>query len=269
MIESMRWHWFARWLARHARKRIEGRFGLVRAAGLEVIEQAKKRGPILFVSNHTSWWDPMVTMMLAVDHFDLDGYAMMDAKNLRELGFFARAGAFGVDPNDARDGVRAIRYAAKLLDRPGRAVWIYPQGSERPIDERPLDFQPGAAAVARAVDDVSVIPIAVHYRFGGTEYPEMRIAVGEPIEVSRNLEEGRMAQSEAVENGLDRVAQDILGEDVGFVTLFSRHQPRVTWVERLLTRMVGGPTTDSVPVALPEAKPAEPKPLAPAPGPTR
>lgn len=270
MIESGRWRWFARWMARHARKRIESQFGLVRVAGFEAIAQAKARGPVLFVANHSSWWDPMVTMMLAIDRFDFDGYAMMDAKNLRELGFFARAGAFGVDRTDPRDGVRAIRYAAKLLDRPGRAVWIYPQGDERPLDERPLEFQPGAAAVARAVDDVTVLPVSVHYRFGSTENPEMRIAVGQPVAVSRDLDRGRRAQSTAVEQGLELIARDITGEDVGFSTLFEINRPRVTWVERLLTRLVGGPRPGrDVAPALAPAKPSESKPLSPAPGSTR
>ena len=36
------------------------------------------------------------------------------------------------------DGASAMRYAARLLDRPRRLVWIFPQGAERPVTLRPL-----------------------------------------------------------------------------------------------------------------------------------
>ena len=84
---------------------------------------------MLVVSNHTAWWDPLVAILLSHRILNTDGFALMDAKNLRRLPCFGRVGAFGVDLDDQRDGARAIRYAAKLLIAKElsrrRLVWIF------------------------------------------------------------------------------------------------------------------------------------------------
>ncbi len=168
--------WF---LARDAESRLRKSFHAWHLRGIERLEEELRAGSVLVVSNHSSWWDPIVLQWMCHRVLRCDAFAMMDAKNLARLPFFRKVGAFGVDLESARDGVRAIRYSANLLDRPGRLVWVFPQGKETPIT-RPLEFRPGAAAIAR-IGRASVIPIAIRYEMGATPNPELWVSVGAPI----------------------------------------------------------------------------------------
>ena len=152
--------WFSAWFAASAESRLRRTFGAARLEGLSNLRATGAARPVLIVSNHTSWWDPLVALWLVQRVARLDGYAMMDARNLRRLPFFGLVGAFGVDLADPRDGAVALRYAARHLDGPGKLVWVFPQGAERPEDPRPLGFQPGAAAIARLARGAAAVGLA-------------------------------------------------------------------------------------------------------------
>jgi 1-acyl-sn-glycerol-3-phosphate acyltransferase len=179
MIPARRSRLFTRWFTRQASARIEKTFGRVLVHGRERAMGVAADAPLLVVANHTSWWDPLVALFLA-DLLELEAYAMMDARNLTRLPFFGLVGAFGVDLADARDGARAIRHAARLLDRPRRAVWIFPEGEERSAFA-PLELRPGAAWVARRASSARVVPLGVRYVFGGAEAPDLWISIGAPL----------------------------------------------------------------------------------------
>lgn len=125
MIPARKSPAFSRWFSGDAQRRIFRAFGAVRVGGLDDLARVAAERPVLVISNHTSWWDPLVVLYLTARVLKVDAYAMMDAKNLRALPFFGKVGAFGVNLDTPVDGARAIRYAAKLLDRAGRLVWIF------------------------------------------------------------------------------------------------------------------------------------------------
>ena len=115
---------------------------------------------MVLIANHTSWWDPMVALVLTERVAPCDSYAMMDATNLARLPFLGLIGGFGVDLTSAADGAAVIRYAARLLSGPGKAVVVFPQGRERPVTERPLGFRRGSAEVARVAKAALFTPLA-------------------------------------------------------------------------------------------------------------
>lgn len=182
--------------------------------------------PQLWIGNHTSWWDPLIAYHLSGSHFRLDGHAMMDAKNLRKLPFFARIGAFGVDLEDPADGARSLRYAARLLDAPRRMVLIFPQGAERPITERPLRFKPGSGELARLASRSRVIPFALRYDLASEERPRILVRFGAPLPPPQSRQEKaperlRAAHEEAVTTLLDAVDRDVCaGQLDEYVPLF-------------------------------------------------
>lgn len=182
MIPQRRSRPFTRWFTKHAAGRIRSTFGRVLVHGRERALAAAADGPLLVIANHTSWWDPLAALFVA-DLLGLEAHAMMNARNLERLPFFALVGAFGVDLDDVRDGARAVRYAARLLDGPRRAVWIFPEGEERPAFAPPasLLLRPGAAYVARRASAARVLPIGVRYVFAGAEQPELWISIGAPM----------------------------------------------------------------------------------------
>ena len=229
MIPARKSAWFARWFSGHAERRLRRTFGEVRIRGLEALRGALAQGPVLVVSNHTAWWDPLVALVLCERTLGADAYAMMDAVQLRALPFFAKVGAFGVALDDPADGARSIRYAARRLDRPGRLVWVFAQGREVPVTARPLDFRPGAAAVEHVARSARVVPVALRYEHGEAPRPAVWIAVGDAIARgdapgARSTASLRAAQEAAVSRELERIdARLIAGTGDGFEVLFRSH----------------------------------------------
>ncbi len=219
MIPTRKNRLFRWWFSGHARSRLQQSFSAVRAEGMDHLRAALAAGPVLIVSNHTSWWDPLVVLYLTEHVLRCDGHAMMDAVNLRRLPFFAMVGAFGVDLENPSDGASAIRYAARLLNAPGRMVWVFPQGRERPVTERPLGFRAGSAEVARVAKCVTV-PIGLRYEHRGSERPELWMSIGEAIPWTKDVAAGRAAHEAAVTSRLERLEEAMReGGATGFETL--------------------------------------------------
>lgn len=229
-------------MGRHAEARFRRTFHSVRVHGLETLAHVLEAGPCIVVSNHTSWWDPMLAIVVANRMLEgCDGYALMDARNLRRLPFLGRLGGFGFESGDAGDGALALRYAARLLRRPRVLVWIFPQGRERPVDERPLAFQRGAAALARLAR-VPVVPAALRYQFGEAERPTCYASFGPSLTLGRAMdgEQSRLAQEHAVETELARIAREVgAGPSSGTFAsaIDGRRDWLSAWAERALARL--------------------------------
>jgi 1-acyl-sn-glycerol-3-phosphate acyltransferase len=231
--------------AAHARSRIARSFAALRVSGAAGARALAGAAPLLVVSNHTAWWDALVALVVSRTALGADGHALMDAGNLRRLPFFGKVGAFGVDRGDPADGARALHYAAGLLDRPGRLVWIFPQGRERPITERPLVFRPGSAEVARLARRARVLPVGLRYELGEDERPVAWVSIGAPLDAAgtRPLEvtAARALQEDAVAAELDRIDAAIrAGTTEGFPALVEGRSsplaPLATWALARMTR---------------------------------
>ncbi len=241
MIAARKSELFSRFFARDAERRITGAFEAVRVRGLEHVRTALRAAPTLVVTNHTAWWDPLVAIFVSVRVLRADAYAMMDAKNLELLPFFGKVGAFGVDLADPADGARAIRYAAKLLARENRLVWLFAQGREVPVTVRPLGFRPGSGEIARVARGSIVVPGALRYEMGSTPKPTLWISFGEPLDRVRDPVAARALHEGAVTGELDRIERAIAhAEDDGFESLHSQRkevlfaiaQRALAWITR-------------------------------------
>ena len=211
MIPARKSRWFRRWFAGHAVSRMRATFESVEIAGVAHLRDALANGPVVVVSNHVTWWDPLVTLVLTERVVPCDSYALMNAANLTRLPFFGLIGAVGVDLTNPRDGAAAVLHCARLLNGPGRLVWVYPQGRERPSTVRPLGFRGGSAEIARVSKAVTV-PIALRYEFMATERPRLFIDIGEALAPERDVTKAIAAHERAVTEGLDRIERALLDE---------------------------------------------------------
>jgi 1-acyl-sn-glycerol-3-phosphate acyltransferase len=135
--------------------------------------------PLVIYGNHPSWWDGYIAFLLAYETWRCQGYLMMEEPQLARYRFFRYCGVFSVDRHDPREGMRSVAYAAGLLkDRPGRAVWIFPQGEITPNDRRPLATFAGAAHIAKRAAPVRCIPMALRFEFLGEQRPEALVLLG-------------------------------------------------------------------------------------------
>jgi len=169
---------FTRWFAWSCERRLRRTFD-VRVAGLAEVTEVARAHPIVLLANHTSWWDALVALVVSARVLQLDAFALMESDNLQRLRFFGLAGAVGFHRGDPRDGARVIRHGAALLDRPGRALWIFPQGEQRPATELPR-FQGGGVRIARLAG-AWIVPVALRYGFGTGPRPELSVACGRPL----------------------------------------------------------------------------------------
>ena len=141
--------------------------------------------PIILFANHSNWWDGLVAFHLSREVFHVDAYAMMEERQLERYRFFRWVGAFSVDRGHPRSALTSLAYAERLLDRPGRAVWVFPQGVMQPNDARPLRFYSGIGRLAVQLGKVQLVPLAFRYEFMMEQRPECFVSTGEPLIIDR------------------------------------------------------------------------------------
>lgn len=139
--------------------------------------------PIIFCMNHSSWWDGLIAYFLS-RRFHLNGYWMMEEKQLKNLRPFTWLGAFSVVREDAREAAASIKYAINVLKgKRDTALWIFPQGEILPNDVRPIKFFNGIQTIAERVSPCIVVPIALRYEFLGNYKPSIFANIGIPISI--------------------------------------------------------------------------------------
>lgn len=198
---------------RYARRRLARELDGLWAAGLEGARRVAERGPVIFAANHVAWWDAFVLVTLDRE-LRTEGHALMEAGNLRALPFFGWLGAVPVDPARPMPGLRA---AARLAEHPGQALWIFPQGSQRPAHLRPLGFRGGVRVLGRLASRAAVVPVALQYAFRQSPRPAAYVSFGAPLAAGRvAAPEGVDHLEQAVCRELRRVDAHLQGEEAGF-----------------------------------------------------
>ncbi len=227
----------ARWYVRRELARaLDG----LHVSGLDGVRRVAREHPVILAANHVGWWDSFLVVALD-EALGTEGFALMDAENLCRIPFFVRLGAVPLDRGLPRAGLRA---GAALLGGPGRALWIFPQGSHRPAHLRPLAFEPGIRLLARLAPGAAVIPTAFEYAFGEGHYPAAYADFGESIPAERvAAADGVRVLEAAVAAGLERIDAALAGRAAPLPALVpSRGQrPDSGLGTRLLNRWLGRP----------------------------
>lgn len=182
--------------------------GAERMAGAE--------GPLIVYANHSSWWDPMVSVLLA--EVLLPGrrhYAPMDAAALKRYPILRKIGIFPVEMASARGAAQFLRTSQAILAS-GGVVWITPQGRFVDPREEMLGFKPGLGALAARTTGVTLIPLAIEYTFWDERLPETLLRVGEPVRVE-GMDAG--AATLVLEGALAKTMEELksasMGRDAG------------------------------------------------------
>ena len=154
---------FLRVARRYTRRRISRRLDGLWVSGLDEARAALAGRPLIFAANHVAWWDALLLLPLDEALGGL-GWAVMDARNLRRLPFLGWVGALPLDRSSPERSRGCLQACAALLDRPGRALWIFPQGRQRPAHLRPLDLRPGVQTL-HATSGVDLVAVSIDYVF--------------------------------------------------------------------------------------------------------
>lgn len=180
-------------------------------------ERVPRTGPVIFISNHQSYLDPVV-----------NGVATRD----RQVGFLAKVELFGFSPFGRliqsfgaiplkeRSDMAAMRAAIGELQT-GRCIVVYPEGG-RSSDGEVGVFQRGVALIVRRTK-VPVVPMAVEgpYRAwpASRRLPRplgrLSVIVGEPIAAETLLADE--------DDGVDRMRRAVLALQATLRAREARH----------------------------------------------
>lgn len=170
---------FLRVARAYARRRVARGLDGLWVSGLPQARTALAGRPLIMVANHVAWWDALLLLPLDEALGGL-GWAVMDAGNLRRLPFLGWVGALPLDRSSPDRSRECLQACADLLDRPGRALWIFPQGRQRPAHLRPLDLKPGLQTVHDR-NPVDLVAVSVDYVFLEKDRPAAVVRFSEPI----------------------------------------------------------------------------------------
>lgn len=124
--------------------------------------------PLVWASNHHSWWDGFVPAAL-LRAYDLPASMLVDEQNLTEYRFLAEYGVIAADR--PRAAIAALRA--------GRVLVVLPEGELRAPG--PLGaLAPGAAWLARTAP-APLVPVAVRVVLRGHQHPEAYVDVGDAV----------------------------------------------------------------------------------------
>lgn len=220
---------------RYARRRLRAAFDGVYVEGLAELRQRSRVEPLIIAANHVSWWDALVVLWLDAE-LDGRGYCLMDAANLRRMPFFGWIGAVPLDRSSARGTMRDLGAAARLLDGPGRRLWIFPQGKMRPPHLRPLALQRGVSWLAREAQ-ARVQPLSLAYLYREMPEPALAASFSPALAADAPLDE----LERALAAGLSRCDAFVLSAQGAFEErLPPRRARQMPALGRLLAAVCGG-----------------------------
>ncbi|MGA7158819.1 MAG: lysophospholipid acyltransferase family protein [Acidobacteriaceae bacterium] len=170
---------------------------------------ASAQGPLIVYANHSSWWDPMVSVLLA--EVLLPGrkhYAPMDAAALKRYPILGRIGIFPVEMATARGAGQFLRASQAILAS-GGVLWITPQGRFADSREEKLAFKPGLGALAVRAPEAVLLPLAIEYAFWDERLPETLLRFGEPVRVGEGVSAEEATRE--LEDALARTMAELKG----------------------------------------------------------
>ncbi|MFP4975432.1 lysophospholipid acyltransferase family protein [Paenibacillus sp. CN-4] len=163
----------------NSRYLLQRNFRYVGAAGDLSPDEAAGR-PILYVMNHSSWWDGLLAYHAARTLTQRDHYFMMEEAQLKKYAFFRKIGAYSIDRHRSSSTAASLKYTASLL-KGGGSVWMFPEGEIRRLGAAPLEFQSGAGFVLRLCPEAAVVPVTLVHGLFLHSKPEAVLLAGPPI----------------------------------------------------------------------------------------
>lgn len=136
--------------------------------------------PLLLLPNHSTWWDGFFIYLLNKRIFRRTAYLMMLEAQLSKYKFFAKIGAYSIEPKHRQGIVESLEYTVELLKRGTPLISIFPQGELLPWHTRPLNYKRGVKWVLREYGKpVAILPVAIRTEFLGEKRSEVFFLFGD------------------------------------------------------------------------------------------
>jgi len=167
----------------YARKMIRRSFHVF-AVDVSTLNYASmdKNVPLVIMSNHPGWWDPIVGMMLCRECFaDRVFYAPIDAEALKKYRIFQKLGYFGIQANTRQGAADFIEQSKYVLSSEASSLWITPEGRFTDVRDHRQPFMPGLAHIASKTPNIHCVPLAIEYAFTEERLPLLLCKLGSPL----------------------------------------------------------------------------------------
>lgn len=153
--------------------------------------------PLLFVANHTSWWDGFLVREVQRS-LRPDGplYHLMNGAELARRPLLRRIGGLDIGPRSPAALLRALRFLqAERARDPAMSVSVFPQGRIWPAQRRPVDVKRGAMVVARLLAPAILLPVGIRFEMLATPNAHAFVSVGAPRVVERRIDTDVIARA--------------------------------------------------------------------------
>jgi len=138
--------------------------------------------PVIFYSNHPSWWGTLVFVFVGQRLFpERIVYGPMDARALGKYRFMERIGLIGIERHTRAGATRFLRTVRAASHRTDVIYWITAQGEFTDPRVRPAVLRPGIGHAAAGDARGLIVPLAVEYPFSNERCPEALVAFGPPL----------------------------------------------------------------------------------------
>ena len=179
MLEANKSIWFEKIFAIYNRNLLKRRFHSFQVQNLQNIKNRNKNKPLIIYANHSSWWDGLVLFEILKSR-DFDSFVMMEEKQLRDLKFFRRLGAFSIAREYPSEAIISINYAVKILNSGNnKTLLIFPQGEILANDKRPISFYNGLSYLIDKLNECNLVPCSIRFEFLKNFKPCIFVKFGE------------------------------------------------------------------------------------------
>ena len=164
---------------------------------------AQPGGPVIYYSNHNSWWDGLIPFLLNEFLWHHNGRALIEEHQIHKYPFFKRIGAFSVNRNHRRDVISALRFAAGSLKRPNACLYLFPEGKIQPFEAslQPT-FEGGLTWLSFHRSDLDIVPIALYIHTMHSDKPRLLIHIGEALRFNAKQTQYKKERTACFQNAL-------------------------------------------------------------------
>jgi len=209
--------WFRALAGRYTNRKLRKSLDGVYVGGLEAARAHRARSPVLLAANHVAWWDALLLLPID-DALGGNGRALMDAANLARLPFFGWLGAVPLDRSSSERAQAGLKAAARHLSAPGEALWIFPQGKQRPAWLRPLALKRGVVRLSQ-LSNTPILPVSIQYGFREHAAPTAVVDFGPPIPA--DTPDALSVLETALCDGLSRIDMFFLEQSTHYTPLIA------------------------------------------------
>lgn len=207
-----------RWFTWYTRRHMRRHFHAVRVSRRGSPPSEFPPGPLLFVTNHPSWWDPLFGLVLAARYTRRRLYAPIEAESLRRFPFMRKLGLFGIDTKSLHGAKTFLNYARAILNHPSATLAVTAQGELTDVRRRPVVLRHGVGHLCAGLSHGHVYPLAFEYTFWNERLPEALAYFGEaiPIVPGPTADDWTARLAKALETTQDRLAEESQHRDAAY-----------------------------------------------------